>query len=198
RLLAAALASRPELVDLERQEQAYGQQKRIERADGLPQIDLNGFWGREVREADNISDPLYDAWSVSVDLRWELFDGGRRKGRIAQFESQRQQLALRRADLESRVRLESREALSAYRTARARASSATVAATTAREAVRVARESYEQGVATQTDLLDAQSRAILAEVVAVEAFYDALVEAARMARAAGRLPTLEWSQFPES
>jgi HAE1 family hydrophobic/amphiphilic exporter-1 len=198
RLLAVALAARPELVDLARQEQAYAKQKQIERADGLPRLDLNGYWGREVRELDNVSDPLYDAWAVSLDLRWEFFDGGRRKGRIAQFESQRQQLALRRADFESRIDLENRQALAAYVTARARAAAARAAASTAREASRVARESYEQGVATQTDLLDAQSRAIAAEVVAVEAFYEALIEAARMARAAGLPPTLDWNRFPES
>jgi len=197
-LIAAALERRPELRDLERQESVYVKRQKITRADGLPAIDLNGTWGREVRLVDNFGDPLYDAWSVSIGMRWEMFDGGRRKGQIAQFESQRQQLALQRADLESRIRLESREALTAYRTALARAAAADVAAATAREAVRVARESYEQGVATQTDLLDAQSRNVAAEVVAVEAFYDARVEAARLARAAGLDPTQSWNFPPES
>jgi len=197
-LIAAALERRPELRDLERQESVYVKRQKITRADGLPAIDLNGTWGREVRLLDNFGDPLYDAWSVSIGMRWEMFDGGRRKGQIAQFESQRQQLALQRADLESRIRLESREALTAYRTALARAAAAEFAAATAREAVRVARESYEQGVATQTDLLDAQSRNVAAEVVAVEAFYDARIEAARLARAAGLDPTQSWNFPPES
>jgi HAE1 family hydrophobic/amphiphilic exporter-1 len=198
RLIIVALESRPELRDLDQQLAIYDKRKRITRADGLPQVDLNGSWGREVLDPDRFSNGLYDAWAVSLEMRWELFDGGRRKGQIAQLESQRQQLALRRAELQSLIRLENRQALSDYATARARAAAAEIAASTAGEAVRVARESYEQGVATQTDLLDAQSRAISAEVLAVEAFYDALVQAALLTRAAGLLPTASWDSLPES
>jgi outer membrane protein TolC len=197
-LATAAIERRPELDDLAYQVLAYEKQRRVVGAESLPQLELNGFWGREVRELDNFSDPLYDAWAVSVDLRWELFDGGRRRAQTAQIESQRQQVALQRADLEARVRLETGQARSDYQTARARAAATVVAADAAGEAVRVARESYEQGVATQTDLLDAQSRATAAAVSAVEAFYDARVEAARLARAVGVLPTASWTELAEN
>jgi outer membrane protein TolC len=162
------------------------------------QVDLTGIWGREVRLVENFSDPLYSSWAVSVDLRWELFDGGRRKAQIAQIESQRQQVELRRADLGARLRLLADEALSNYRTALARADSAQTAAAAAREAERVTRESFEQGIVTQIDLLDAQSQAVAAAVVAVESFYDARIQAARLARALGRMPNAGWTQPSET
>ncbi|HSM15224.1 MAG TPA: TolC family protein [Thermoanaerobaculia bacterium] len=198
RLFELAFAERPELADLRFQEQARERQKAVTRAEGLPQVDLTGSYGREVRLLDNFDDPLYSAWNVAVGLRWEFFDGGRRKGQIAQIESQRQQLALQRADLEARIRLEIDQALSDYRTARARADSAETAATAAREAERVSRESYEQGVATQTDLLDAQSQAIASAVIAVESFYEARIQAARLIRAIGRIPNSSWAPSPET
>lgn len=194
RLLELALATRPELDDLAKQALAYERQKKIFRAEGLPQIDATGSWGREVRLVDDFSDQQFDAWAFGVGLRWDFFDGGRRKGQIAQAESQRQQLILQRADLEARIRLEVDQSLTDYRTARARAASARVAADAAREAVRVSRESYEQGVATQTDLLDEQRQAVLAEVTAVESFYDARIQASRLARAVGKTPTVIWAQ----
>ncbi len=193
-LLELAFAQRPELDDLAHQAQAYERQKQVFKAEGLPQVDATGRWGREVRLIENLDDPLYSSWSFGVGLRWEFFDGGRRKGQIAQAESQRQQRLLERADLEARIRLEIDQALTDYRTARARSASALVAANAAREAERVSRESYEQGVANQTDLLDTQRQAVVAEVTAVESFYDARIQASRLARAVGQLPTTIWAQ----
>jgi outer membrane protein len=196
-LAARALAGRSELRDLALQERVYTVRQEILRADGKPRVDLDGYWGREVRLFDNYGDPLYDAWAFTVGARWEFFDGGRRRGQIAQLESQRQQVALQRQDLEAAIRLEVDHARSDYETARARAAAANLAAEVSREAVRVARASYEEGVATQTDLLDAQSRAAAAEVLAVEAFYDALVAAARLSRVAGITPTTRWAALEE-
>ena len=42
-----------------------------------PQVEATGHWGREVREIENVDDPLYSAWAFGVGLRWEFFDGGR-------------------------------------------------------------------------------------------------------------------------
>jgi len=198
RLAELALTERPELRDLELQSEVYAKRKQITHADSLPAIELNGYWGREVRLLDNFNDPLYSTWSFSLGLRWEFFDGGRRRGQIAQFESQRQQLALKLAELEAQVRLETGQALSDYRTALARADSSQIAADAAREALRVARDSFEQGVATQTDLLDAQRRSTSADVLAIAAFYDARIQAARLARAVGRMPTAGFASASSS
>ena len=190
--MALATGRRPELEDLALQSAAYVKQQAVTRADGRPQVELTGFWGREVRLVTNFEDPLYSSWAFNLGLRWELFDGGRRRAQIAQMDSQRQQVDLERADLEARLRLAVDQALSDYRTARARTSSADAAAAASREAERVARESYEQGIVTQTELLDAQRQAVVSAVTAIEAFYDARVQAVRLARALGQMPNRGW------
>ncbi|MEO8198111.1 MAG: TolC family protein, partial [Thermoanaerobaculia bacterium] len=195
--LLAAASARPELEDLRKQARGYELQKQITHADGLPRIDLSGYWGREVRLVDNFSDPLYNTWSAGLELSWPFFDGGRRKGQIEQFESQRRQIEIRRADLEAAIRLETDQARTNYATALSRARSAEISAQAAREAERVARATWEEGVATQTDLLDAQRSAVLASVSAIEARYEALVEASRLSRAVGLMPTESWSTLAQ-
>lgn len=197
-LVEAGLAARPELADLGYQAAIFEKRKTVTRADGKPQVEFTGHWGREVREIENVDDPLYSSWAFGVGLRWEFFDGGRRRGQVAQLESERRQVELQLEDLRARIRLEIDQARSDYQTAIARAAAAEASAAAAREALRVARESYEQGVANQTDLLDAQSRATQAETIAVSSFYEALIQASRLARAVGRLPTAGWSSSPEN
>ena len=192
-VLAAARANRPEIVDLELQTQALVKQQVVVRAEGRPQIDFNGFYGREARVFGDLGDRLFDNYAFSVGLRWEFFDGGRRKGEVAQLESRRQQLGHRLRDLMSTIRFELEESLSAYRTANERWWAAQTAATAAREASRVARESYREGVALQTDWLDAQRQEAESELLAVDAYYEARQEAARLARAVGAFPTDGWT-----
>lgn len=190
---AAARGERPEIADLELQAAALTQRQVVTRAEGRPQIELNGFYGREARLFSDLGDRLFDNYAFALGLRWEFFDGGRRKGQIAQFESQRRQLGYRLADLLAAIRLDVEEALTAYRTARERWWAAETAAAAAAEASRVARESYREGVALQTDWLDAQRQQAEAENLALEAYYEARTEAARLARAVGALPTRGWS-----
>jgi HAE1 family hydrophobic/amphiphilic exporter-1 len=180
--------SRPELADLALQRDVLAHRQSVIAADGKPQVELDAFLGRQVRELDNVSDPLYDDYSVALGVTWSFFDGGRRKGQIAQLESQRRQLEHRRRDLAAEIHQEVAEALTGYRTAVARWRAAQAAAEASREAARVAREGYQEGVALQADWLDAQRQETETEIEAVEAFYDARQEAARLARAVGVLP----------
>ncbi len=191
-LASTASTSRPELEDLHLQAQALGRQRMITAADGRPQVELAGAYGRQVRLVDNFGKPLFDDWSLSVGLTWSLFDGGRRKGQLAQLESRRRQLEWRLEELESEISRQIEEALVEYRTSRQRQRSAEVAAEAAREAARVALESYREGVAIQADLLGAQEDEIQAEFVRVDAVYDAWIKAAKLLRAIGRLPTETW------
>lgn len=188
-LLRDARTERPELVDLALQRQALEKRQEVLHAEAKPQIDFNGYYGRQVRLPENVTDPLFDNWLVSVGLRWEFFDGGRRKGQVAQLESQRQQLGWQLRDLESRIVLDIETALTRYRSAVAALAAARVAAETAREASRVAAETYREGVSLQADLLDAQQREVEAEIRRIDAATTALVEAARLARAIGEYPT---------
>lgn len=187
-LTLEALGRRPELADLDLQGEVLGLQARIEVSDGRPQVELNSAFGREARLIEDLPEPLFDNWRLSLDLRWQLFDGGARRNRLAQLESQGRQLDWQRRDLVQQVRLEIERAVTGYRTAWATWQASEVAAETAREAHRVAQESYREGVALQSDLLAAQQQEALVELRKVEAYYLTWIEATRLDRALGRLP----------
>ena len=185
---------RPELKDLHLQSEALERQRVVTAADGRPQVELLGIYGRQVRLVDDFGNPLFDNWLVSLGVTWSLFDGGRRKGELAQVESRRRQLDWQLRDLENEIGREIEEALVEYRTSRQRQRSAEVAAQAAREAARVALESYREGAAIQADLLDAQEQEIQAEFVRLDAFYEGWIKAAQLLRAVGRLPTETWAE----
>ena len=188
-LLAQALDQRPEFRDLRRQAEALLSQEEVTRADGRPQIELTGLFGREARLVDDLSDPLFDNWFVAVGMSWEFFDGGRRRGEVIQLESQRRQLEWQLRDLVHQMRFEIEQAVAEYETARARLLATDVAARAAREAARVAEEGYREGVALRADYLDAQQRETEAEIRFVDARFNARVQAARLLRAVGAPPT---------
>lgn len=191
-LVGAALMNRPELSDLHYQEEARERQRRVIQADGRPNADLTGAYGRQARLADDLTDSLFADWRVGVNLRWELFDGGRRRAQVAQVGSQIRQLRWQQREMRSTVAFQVEQAWHAAVAAAASWQAAEVAARATREASRIARENYEQGVALQADLLDTQQREIEAEVLAVTSFYEALSRHAELNRAVGLLPNEPW------
>ncbi len=181
---------RPEQRDLDRQVEALRHRVRTVRADGKPQLELNGAFGRTVRRPEDLENPLFRDWRLSIDLHWGFFDGGRRRGQVAQLESQRRQLMWLQQDLDRRIAEEVSVAHSAFVAARARWQAAQTAADAAQEAGRVAQESYREGAALQVDLLGAQEQDTLAELERIEARFDAFIQWVRLERSLGRIPLL--------
>lgn len=188
-ILALAYDRRPELTSIEHQRSILEARQRLTRAGGRPQLELNAIYGRQARYLEDLADPLFDNWYASLDLSWSVFDGGRRRGQVAQLRSQEEQLRLQLDALERQIQLEVEEALTAYRTARARWRAQQLASEAAAEAARVAQATYEQGITLQADLLDAQQRAAASSLDEVEARYQAHLRSVQLCRAVGSLPT---------
>ena len=196
RLLKSADRNRPELRDLCLQIEALGRQRVVTRAEAKPQVDLNGAYGRQVRLLGDLEDDLFADWRVTVGMKWNLFDGGRVKGQLAQLDSRREQLKWQRDEARRGIALEIESRLINYRTSLARLNAALPATEATREAARVAEESYRLGVALQADWLDAQDRALAQELQLDAAFYDTLAAEARLRRALGAIPSLSPSESP--
>ncbi|MBZ0112943.1 MAG: TolC family protein [Thermoanaerobaculia bacterium] len=184
-LLDWARERRPELEDLGLQVESLGLQRTIKAADGRPQIDLEGRYGHQSRLVENLDDSLFADWSLNLGVRWSFFDGGRRRGQLVQLESRERQLALQILDLKRSIEVEVEEGLTSYRSVRAGWEASRFSAEAAREARRVASESYTEGVALQVDVLDAQDQEARAELAEIEAYHRALAAGARLARAVG-------------
>jgi outer membrane protein TolC len=104
--------------------------------------------------------PRTDAWKTSWDLgvalSWSLFDGGKSKADSAAATAQAAALAHRLEDFDAGVGVEVRQRLLDLQSNRAALEASGEAVAAATEARRVVEERFAVGVATSTEVLDAQ------------------------------------------
>ncbi len=105
-LVQQALDRRTELAALGEQAEAYGQLARVERARVLPQLSVSG--GYTYLENQFLDDETVAMAGVGV--QWALFDGGQSRKRAAALERNRRATQEQRADVESMIALQVRQA----------------------------------------------------------------------------------------
>lgn len=126
-------------------------------------------------------------WKASVDLTWALYDGGFRYGKRQQAEAQR---ATARAALESaqlQVRQEVLDARRDLEVAAQRLALAKQQKALAEEAEKTADRSFEAGLISSLDVLDANDKLYLAEVGLADARAKVGMATAALAKATGAL-----------
>lgn len=126
------------------------------------------------------------SWDASVNVNWPLFDGGRTGSEIAEAKATARALQERLADFDASLAAELRQRLNEVSSSRAAIDAATDAVRSATEARRVLGERFAAGVATSTDVLDAQLALLQAELDRTQAIANARLADARLARALGR------------
>ena len=126
------------------------------------------------------------SWDVGVNVSWTLWNWGRTGAEVAEARLQATALRERLAELDSRIALEVRQRTLDLESARAEVAPAVEAVASATEARRVVQERFTAGVATSTDLLDAQQDLLEAELGRTRALAGVRLAEARLARALGQ------------
>jgi outer membrane protein len=127
-----------------------------------------------------------ESWDAGVNVSWPLFDGGRTKSEVAEAAASVRVVQARLAEFDSTVALEIRQRLSELESSRAALDAADVAVRAATEARRVVGERFAAGVATSTDVVDAQVAILQAQLDRTQAIASAHLAEARLNRAIGR------------
>jgi outer membrane protein TolC len=182
-LVQQALEQRTELAALGEQAKAYGQLARVERARLLPQVSVSG--GYNYLENQFLDDE--DFAMAGVGVQWALFDGGQARKRAAALERNRRATEEQRADAESVVALQVRQAWLGVEETGQRVQVTADAVDQAEENLRIARERYGAGLGTQTQLLEAETLRVRALTNRDNAVLDAGLARLRLARAVGSL-----------
>ena len=182
-LVAQAKERRAELKALDEQATAYGELASAERARMLPQLAVTGAYN--YLENTFLDDE--DFASVGIGVQWALFDGGQTRKREAALDRSKRATVQQRADVESMIELEVRQAWLDVEETRRRVEVSADAATQADENLRITRERYGAGLATQTELLEAESLRVRALTNRDNALLDAGLARLRLARATGAL-----------
>ena len=189
-LIAEAIANRPErraFVD-----RVDAARARVDAAGASlrPQVAINGgfdyanpnprHFPREAR--------WDDSWDVSVNASWSFWDGGRTRADRAEAAAGGRAAEARLADFDRQVAFEVRQRQLELASSRAAITAATEGVRAATEARRVLAERFNAGVATNTEVLDAQTAVLQAELDRTRALANARLAEARLARAIGKLP----------
>ena len=127
-----------------------------------------------------------ESWDASVSLNWPLFDGGRTRAEVAEAAATKRAAEERLADFDLALAVEVQQRASELESSRASISAADDAVRSASEARRVVGDRFGAGVATSTDVLDAQVALLQAELDRTQAVANARLAEARLARALGR------------
>lgn len=126
------------------------------------------------------------SWDLGVNVNWPLFDGGRVRAEVAEADANRRAISERLKEFDTTVDAEVRQRVTDVVSAEASIAAAGVGVRSAAEARRVLAERFAAGVATNTDVLDAQVALLQAELDRTRAIANAQLAAARLERALGR------------
>ncbi len=189
--IAHALSDRPDLLEREARIAAADQRIRQARTLYLPEIDFTAVWGR-VRafgEQDLLPSVYASSgvWNAQLNLRWTLFDGGRRANEVAQAaagkEAAASELDARRDQVEDQVW----NAYTTTQTAFAQQQAAEALLSAAESSYAAATEAYGDGVRSVVDVLAAQRALASARSDEITARTNLFQQAATLAYRDGEL-----------
>ena len=179
-----ALKQRPDYHEAQLQAEQAGNSVSLARKEFLPQIDMMGSW-----EQDNqtFTSRGGNNWVAGATLTFNIFNGGARRAQIAQSRAYQRRADAMRSQMESAVRLQVREAYLNLNAARQRVEVSRDSAAQAEESLRILQNRYDEGLATITDVLRAETMRTSAQNNHLNAVYDYRLAFAALELATGTL-----------
>ncbi len=141
----------------------------------------------------DVSSDLEQSYLVGVVAEWDLFDGFRRRNELGAARAQRAEARADYQQIRNELQLGLRQALIRKQEAQERIAVTEAGKTSATRALEITRDRYQQGAATLSDLLTAQTGLTAMQTRNRAAFYDYLTALANVKRAQGQLIHVEGS-----
>lgn len=159
----------PLLSQLSLQQNIARQQLRIDQSAYLPDIAL---FGKQTLYAHGIQSNLVPRTIIGVGFTWNLFDGLAREKRIRQSKITEQTLVLGRDKVQDDLNVGIDKLYTGLQKAQdnVRALNATIELS--EELVRIRRKSFAEGMATSTEVVDAETMLATARVARLAAYYE--------------------------
>jgi outer membrane protein len=187
-LISRALRDRAERQGLEQRVTSAEERANAVQATKLPQIGVGG--GYDYARPNPRIFPRTAEWKpsfdASVSVSWILWDGGRRSAEFGEARANAAALKTRIEDFDRQVGFEVRSRSLELASSREGVTAAEEEVRAAVDAERVVGERYKAGVATSTDVLDAQVARLQAELDRARAIANVRLAEARLDRALGR------------
>lgn len=186
-LLQRALTRRPERQALQERAAAFRKSAEATSEQRLPRLDALAAFepARPNPRFAPRTDTWRTSWEMGVMMTWTLFDGGRARALSAQIGAQAGALDRQVEEFDALVGVEIRQRLQDLESSRLAVEASATAVAAATEARRVTQERFNAGVATNTDVLDAQLAMMEAELEQTRLAAAARLAEARLLHAVG-------------
>ena len=176
----SALNQRPELLVLNEQIEALHEQMQAMKANLMPQVALNGGYQYQ----QNRYQAYEGLWQANVGVDWKLYDGStNHKGEA--LEKQALALKEQHEELSGQILLEVRQIWLDTQEAQQRLQVAKQAIMQADENLKVSTDRYQQGLATHTEVIQAEDLRTKTHNNLNNATYDVALATLRLKRATG-------------
>ena len=181
RLTQTAFRFRPELKQADNNVVIAQRLIKLAGSSLLPSFSLVGAGNYN----GNVSTGSHDTLSLSAVLGIPLYDGGVTRAKVTEAQSDLRSQLITRDQLRQNVAVEILQALFNISDAQSRAASATVGATQAQEALRLANVRYQNGIGTILDVVNAEAQLSQSQTNSLNAQYDYETALAQLTRAIG-------------
>jgi multidrug efflux system outer membrane protein len=163
------LLRRPDLVEAEQRLVAANARVAVARAAYFPSVQLTGYLGSEAQMLSSLFSGPAGIWQFAAAVAAPIFAGGRLEAQVGAAEArEKQALANYQGAIQNAFR-EVRAALAAQSRARESFEAEGARAAALGSALRLARLRYDNGLASQLDVIDAERSLLAAEIARHEA-----------------------------
>jgi outer membrane protein TolC len=181
-----ALKERPEVKAMQYALKIGQKAVSISKAGWLPNVALIGNYHYKRPDRENEKE-WYGSWDVTVAAQMNVFDWGATHYQTAQAKHRLRQIEEGFGQLRDGITLEVTQSVLALQEAQEKVAATGENVAQAEENYRVTNEKFKQGMATNTDLLDANTMLTQAKVEYVQALADHNVAEAKLEKAMGTL-----------
>ncbi|MCX6537779.1 MAG: TolC family protein [Acidobacteria bacterium] len=187
-LLAEARKNRSERQALQLRVDGVGQQRAAAAAGSKPVVSVGGGvdYARPNPRIFPRAGAWNESWDVGVNVAWQLWDGGRVKADVAQASASERAAQQRLAEFDTVLEFDVRQRQLDLTSAVAAIAAATAEVASAAEARRVVAERFKAGLASSTDVLDAQQALVGAQLGRTRTLATIKLAQARLDRVLGR------------
>jgi len=182
-LNCAALNTRHELKVLAEMIDAMYSSAKVKAAASRPQIAISGGY----KYAENEYMESEKDWRATLGVKWNFFDGGLARHKAGAIKRQAQALYEKRANVKTLITLQLRQAWLNLEESHKRVDVTQKALAQGEENLKVVKDRYQEGLATNTEVLDAETLRTLSHFNYDSAVYDAALSILRLHRAIGNL-----------
>lgn len=175
---------RSELKALGKQKTIAENQVRFNRSDYWPKVSLEGMYVNYDQNPGSGFTPD-DSLSLTLGLRFSLYDGGLRSARIKEALTQKRMADLALADQKKQINVEIEAALLDMATQKGVYESVKDELTFARENYKAVTRQFDHGLSNSVDVMDANTVLVTSEVKLSEAYYNYQLAQVKLDRSRG-------------